>query len=190
MTDKPFSFWTSQNTAASFSEPGACQARATAFEKKIRRRNVIEYAAGGLVIVLFGAMAVMAASVGEWLFAAAGLAIGIAAIFVIAKLHRDGSAQPRVPEQTCREHLRAQLVRQRDLLRSVPKWYLAPFVPGLLGFYLVVTAKVAEVQGWTVAIDGVWLKVTGTAAFFVFVGWLNLYAAKKIDREIGALDRA
>ena len=190
MTDNPLSFWTHQNSAASFSEPGACQTRATAFEKTIRRRNAFEYLAGALVVVIFAAMAFFFASEGQWLIAATSCATLFAALFVVAKLHRDGSAQERRPEQNCREHLRNQLVRQRDLLRSVPKWYLAPFIPGLVGFYFVVTWNVAAIHGWTVAVEGVWLKIVGTAAFFVFVAWLNLRAAKQIDKEIGALDRA
>lgn len=190
MTDKPFSFWTDQNSAASFSEPGACQTRATAFEKTIRRRNAVEYFAGALVVVIFAAMAVFFALQGQWLIAVTSCATLFAALFVVFKLHRDGSAQKRRPEQSCRDHLRDQLVRQRDLLRGVPKWYLAPFIPGLAGFYLVVTAKVASIHGWMIAVEGVWLKVVGTAAFFVFVAWLNLRAARQIDKEIGVLDRA
>jgi membrane protein implicated in regulation of membrane protease activity len=190
MTDNPFSFWTDQNRTASFSEPGACRTRATAFEKTIRRRNALEYAAGGLVVVGFAAMAFFFASVGEWMIAATSIAILVAAVFVVAKLRRDGSARLRRPEQTCREHLREQLVRQRDLLRSVPKWYLAPFIPGLLGLYIVVTVEVAAIHGWATALDGIWFKAVATAAFFIFVAWLNLRAARKIDREIGALDRA
>lgn len=190
MTEDRFRFWTERALTATFSEPGECETRATAFERTVRRRNMMEYAAGALVIVLFGALGVMFASAGEWLIAATNIAMVSAAIFVIAKLQRDGSVQARLPEQSCRDHLRGQLARQRDLLRGVPKWYLAPFLPGLLGFYIVITAKVAEHQGWDAAVEGVWLKVAGTLAFFVFIAWLNLHAARKIDREIGALDRA
>ena len=190
MTHTPFSFWTDQNSTASFSEPGACQTRATAFENTIRRRNTVEYLAGAFVVVIFAAMAFFFASQGQWLIAATSIATLFAALFVVFKLHRDGSAQKRRPEQTCRDHLREQLVRQRDLLRGVPKWYLAPFIPGMAGFYLVVTANVAANHGWMIAVEGVWLKVVGTAALFVFLAWLNLREARRIDKEIDALDRA
>ena len=33
---------------------------------------------------------------------------------------------------SCLEFHRSELVRQRDLLRSVWWWYLLPFVPGML----------------------------------------------------------
>ena len=190
MTQDPFNFWTRENSDANFSEPGACRARSTRFEKSIRRRNLLEYAAGALVVVVFGALAVFFAGEGEWALSATVAMTVAAAISVVSKLHRDGSAQSRSPEASCKDHLRSQLVRQRDLLRGVPTWYLAPFVPGLVGFYLVVTANVAEVQGWAAALEGVWFKFVATAAFFIFVGWLNLHTARKLDREIAALDRA
>lgn len=190
MTQDPFNFWTREQSDANFSEPGACRARTTRFEKSIRRRNLLEYAAAALVVGVFGALGVFFASEGMWALAVTVAMTVAAAIFVVAKLHRDGSALARTPEANCRDHLRSQLVRQRDLLRGVPKWYLAPFVPGLVGFYFVVTANVAEIHGWATALEGVWLKIAATAAFFVFVGWLNLHAARKLDREIAALDRA
>ena len=190
MTDNPFNFWTSEQATANFSEPGVCQARTTRFERSIRCRNLLEYAAAALVVVAFGALGVFFASEGMWALAATVAMTVAAAIFVVAKLHRDGSNQTRLPEASCRDHLRSQLVRQRDLLRGVPKWYLAPFVPGLLGFYFFVTANVAELHGWQVAIEGVWFKLAATAGFFVFVGWLNLHAARRLDREIAALDMA
>ena len=190
MTDNPFNFWTREHSGANFSEPGACQARSTRFERSIRRRNLLEYAAAALVVVVFGALGVFYASIKEW-----GLVVTVtmtvaAAIFVVTKLHRDGSNQARSPEANCREHLRSQLVRQRDLLRGVPRWYLAPFVPGLLGFYFIVTANVAELHGWQIALEGAWFQLAATAAFFVFVAWLNLHSARRLDREIAALDQA
>lgn len=190
MTDKPFPFWTDQNATASFSDPGTCETRMTAFEKKVRRRNLIEYVAGGLVIAMFGVLAVIFAAAGEWLIVATALAIILAAVFVVMKLHRDGSTLGRLPEQSCREHLRDQLIRQRDLLRGVPKWYVAPFIPGLVGFYAVVSANIAAQRGWASAMEGMWVKLVLTMIVLIFVVWLNVHAAKKLDREIEALDRA
>ena len=189
MTHDPFDFWTHDQNTANFSDPAACQTRATRFEKGIRRRNLLEYVAAALVIGVFASLGLFFANVGEWGFVAAVSMTVAGAIFVVTKLHRDGSSLARAPEASCRDHLRSQLVRQRDLLRGVPKWYLAPFVPGIAGFYFIVTAKLAEARGWEVALDGVWANLAATLAFFVFVGWLNLHAARKLDREIAALDR-
>ena len=190
MTNDPFSFWTGDHADASFSEAGVCQKRATSFEKAIRRRNLVEYTAAALVIAVFGLTGLFFAKTGEWTMLAA-VALTIAgAIFVTAKLHRDGSVQERLPEIACKDHLKAQLIRQRDLLRSVPTWYLLPFVPGILGFYLAVTARMAEHQGWPAALEGVSFKLAATVAFFVLVWWLNHRTARRLDREIEAINRA
>lgn len=188
MTEHPVAFWKDEFADARFSDPAACSLRATRFETTIRRRNLIEYAAAVLVILSFGAASVLSAQRGEWAIAVTFAMTIAAAVFVVAKLRRDGSMQQRRPETSCRDHLRAQLVRQRDLLRGVPKWYLAPFVPGLLCFYYIVTARVAQAHGWQVALEGIWVQLAATAIFFAFVAWLNLFAARRIDREIAALD--
>ena len=81
-----------------------------------------------------------------------------------------------------------QLTRQRDLLRRVPTWYLAPLLPGICAVYGVTVAKVALFQGWQTALAGVWQPFLVTMAFFVFVGVLNLWAARRLTQEIGAIE--
>ena len=144
MSNDPLSFWTGSSADARFSDPEACARRSTRFERTIRRRNLIESAAGGVVIVLFTAGAVAAASVGEWAFAAAGALVGAGTAFILWHLHRRGSNLVRRPEDDCRTHLLGQLARQRDLLRRVPQWYLAPLLPGICAVYGITAAKVAE----------------------------------------------
>ena len=190
MTDSYTSFWTARETDASFSPPMDCEARATAFERKIGRRNSLELIAGAFVVLDFGASAGIFATAGEWVLAVGPVLTVLAALFVIAKLYRDGSIEARRPEDSCVGHLRRQLVRQRDLLRSVPKWYLAPFLPGMLGFYLAFAAKDAAVVGWSAALGHIWVNLAGTAALFVFIAWLNLNTARNLDRQIAALDMA
>ncbi|MBX7540717.1 hypothetical protein [Qipengyuania sphaerica] len=190
MKDFDFNFWTERESAANFSDPEACATRSTAFEKTIRRRNVLEYAAGVFVIVVFGAGAVGTASAGLWDFAAAQAAVVIGTFFILWKLHSNGSNLARHPEEPCRLHHRAQLVRQRDLLRDVPRWYLAPLVPGILGVYLAGISRASDKAGWIAAVGDVWVPLFGTVAFIIFVGWLNLRTARKLDREIAAVDAA
>ncbi|EDL50262.1 hypothetical protein [Erythrobacter sp. SD-21] len=190
MKDFDFKFWTDRNHSADFSEPGACDTRTTAFEKTIRRRNVIEYIAAGLVVALFGPATAAAGSVGLWDYAAGGITVIVGVLFVIWKLARAGSNLQRRPEDSCRAHYRAQLVRQRDLLRGVPAWYLAPLVPGILMIYGATFLRVSREVGFASGLEGVWFPFVATAAFFAFVAWLNLHVARKIDAEIGALDRA
>ena len=190
MNPNDTSFWTRQESDASFSAPVDCEARGTAFERKIRRRNTLELVAAAFVVLAFGATAGIFAAAGDWSLAIAPVLIVLAALFVVTKLFRDGSIETRRPEDSCVGHLRRQLVRQRDLLRGVPKWYLAPFLPGMIGFYLAFAAKDAETVGWIPALEAIWFNLATIVVLFVGIAWLNLHAARKLDREIGALDVA
>ena len=79
------------------------------------------------------------------------------------------------------EFLRSELVRQRDLLRSVWWWYLAPFVPGLL---LILGGVALERPGrWGWLAPGIVAAVT-----FVGIGLLNQRVARKLQRRIDDLD--
>ncbi len=70
------------------------------------------------------------------------------------------------------EFYRRELVRQRDLLRSVWSWYLAPLAPGLL--------VISRLKPITVAIN---------ATVFGGIWWLNQRGAARLTRQIEELDR-
>ena len=187
MTDPIKSLWTNQSRDAKFAEPKSSSRRMTKLERQVLIRNLIEYCAGALVLVLFGAATIMAVMASQFIMAVCFASTVVGVIYVIGTLYRQGRVETRQPENSCIDHLRGQLTRQRDLLRSVPKWYLAPLVPGVVGLYLTIIWEVAQVRGWAVAVEGLWLEFGGTLVFFVFVGWLNLRAARGLDREIQAL---
>jgi hypothetical protein len=84
----------------------------------------------------------------------------------------------------CREFHRSQLVRQRDLLRSVWLWYLLPFVPGLL------LIQIGRAAGDPSRPLRVVMSATISVLVFLGIGWLNQRAARKLDREIEGLERA
>lgn len=188
MSNDPLSFWTGNASEARFSEPHACARRSTRFERTIRRRNLVEGAAGVLVIALFTIGTLAAASVREWAFAAACALVVAGTAFILWHLHRRGSNLVRRPEDDCRTHLVNQLTRQRDLLRRVPTWYLAPLLPGICAVYGVTVARAAMFQGWQTAFAGVWQPFLATMAFFVLVAGINLWAARRITQEIGAIE--
>ncbi len=190
MTNDSFDWWKTDSEPAGFSAPDVCRTRLTTFERTIRRRNLIEYAAGALVTVLFGGAVIGSLAAGEAAFALAGAMVLAGTAFVLLHLRRHGSNLVSSPELDCRSHLIAQLTRQQALLRKVPQWYLAPLVPGICAFYGITAAKVAQVRGWAVALEGVWLPFTATVLFFGFVAWLNLAAARKLDDELGHLRAA
>ena len=96
----------------------------------------------------------------------------------------------RRPEDDCATHLRRQYERQYEALRTVPIWYVGPFMPGLLGFYLAVTARVAEVIGWGNALTGIAGPAAvsfGLIGIILFANWVGARGLKRKIEEIDAL---
>jgi len=150
--------------------------RAARFERRIHWRNVREYVGGAV-----GILALMPQLWwGRGWQLAPPLLLIAGAIYVMIQLHRRGGARP-VPfdagMKASLEFHRQELERQRDAVRSVWRWYLLPFVPGL-----VATLIVAGVQ------RGITTGLILGGAFFVlllgFVWGLNRWAARKLDCKI------
>ena len=76
---------------------------------------------------------------------------------------------------------RREIVRQRDMLRAVPYWYLLPLVPGMI---VTLAAKADSAAGALVAVPVV-------GVIFMFVWWLNAAAARFLEsqlRQVEALE--
>ena len=160
--------------------------RAVRFEKRIDRRNLREYIGGLIGVAIY--------SFYIWKLPNPLMRIGSAMIiagvlFVMWQLYRRGRA-PRLPEDLAFtasiEFHRRQLVQQRDLLRTVFRWYVGPLIPGLLvflkgalpsrGFDLRYLPRMAPFLLLVVAVFG-------------FIWWINKRAADRLDRQIAELDR-
>src|SRR5215469_2437061 len=103
---------------------------ATKFEKKIFWRNVREYVAGAIAIVLLGFSIARSHNVLD----RSAFALLIAGmVYVMYQLHRRGTSKslPASAIGPSLEFYRSELERQRDLTSTVWSWYLGPFVPGL-----------------------------------------------------------
>ena len=82
---------------------------------------------------------------------------------------------------------RSELERQCEALLSVWRWYLLPFVPGIVVFILGVAF--APSAGMPM-LESISLSVTGlgfAAIVMGFVWLLNLLAARTLQTEIRAL---
>ena len=160
------------------------------FQSKIQRRNITEYLAAALVVGVFGWLAVI---VPVWSVRIGAVLIIAAALFIAWKLNRIASSS-KAPSDPTVDNLasfhRRELERQRDALRSVWKWYLMPFVPGLVVFSVgsAVEGGVGNPIWVTAVIAG--LGLAFNAAVFAGVWALNAHAARKLDDEIRALDKA
>lgn len=158
------------------------RALAQKMERKIRWRNLREYAAG---LVLIGLIAPsMWSDPSVLVRIGAGLTI-VACLYVVHHLHAWGAARPMpagMALATCLDFHREELVRQRDVLQSVWSWYLLPFVPG--GALIFIGRAIERPERWRS------LVVAAVVVAFVFlgVGWLNARAAKAVQRKIDDLE--
>ena len=163
--------------------------RASRFRSRIRTRNLTEYAAAVLVIGLFGWVAWL---IPQPVVKAGAVLIMLAAIYVAYALHRKGGAGKALPDgmHPLADYHRTELVKQREALATVWRWYILPFVPGILVF--VGGVSFAPDTGLPLIAR---LIQFGTSALFVgglfaAIAWLNARAAKQLDAEIAALDEA
>jgi hypothetical protein len=151
------------------------------FERTISRRNRREYAASAVVVVWFSVWAWFARSA---LVALGGWLVALAALWIVFYLHRRGNARRLAGEQDVMsglEFTRSELVRQRDLLRTVWWWYLLPFMPGMLLIH--VGYSLEHPERWSLRALGIFVAVT-----FVGIGLLNQRVARKLQRRIDDLD--
>lgn len=158
---------------------------AASFRRAIRRRNVREYAASAIVVVVFGAYAALADTV---LYRVACAMIIAGTIHVAYYLRRHGSSEPGELAACTVDHLashRRQLERQRDLLASIWRWYLGPLVPGLVLF--AVSLPFEQSRSGRSAWIGTAVVLSIGAAVFVGLARLNRMAARQLQRKIDAL---
>ena len=162
--------------------------RARVFERRLRWRNLREYASAALAIAVFAYVGFVAEGTVLVRVACALCVVGM--LFMAVQLHRRGSPEREQLSATTSEYLasyRRQLERQRDLLREVWRWYLLPVVPGVLLFAISIPleAPLGRNRGWLWLAAGLALAVT--ALVFLAVSWLNRHAARLLEREIEAL---
>lgn len=187
MSDPVIQLWASQPVTPVAIDTSDMAARADRLASRIRCRDAIEYAASAMVVVAFGWIGY---AFDDALFRIACTAIIFGTLIVIRNLWvRRVRSDPALLGQASHIHYRAELVRQRDSLASVWRWYLGPFVPGLLLFQFAIWRLTAPATGPMAATIG--LLPTALPIFAIFIGihWLNRIAARRMTRLIEALDR-
>ncbi|QCB54809.1 hypothetical protein E5675_10440 [Sphingopyxis sp. PAMC25046] len=153
------------------------------FGDAIRRRNRREYVATALVIAVF---AFYTAIFSEPLIKTGSLLIIAAALVVAWQLARRTSRpDPDAEAEEISSYYRARLVREEHMLARVGRWYLAPFIPGLLVF-LLGQAKASGMGGSLVFL----LVVSFQLLVFGGVWMLNRRAAALLRARIARIDRA
>ena len=174
--------WQSQaldRTAFSLEE---IRVKANRLERIVARRNLREYA--GAVVAVAGYGWIMWVGPSGIIRVGAGLVI-VAVIFIVHQLHRRGSAMSLPADLVLRsavEFHRAQLVRQRDLHRSVWWWYLLPLVPGML------VAQIGQAMAHPERMSGIIAFGVVAAAMAAGIYWLNRRAAERLQERIDRLN--
>jgi hypothetical protein len=155
--------------------------KAGRFEKRIHNRNLREYAGAALGIAWYT----------FYIFkfhdplVRTGAALVIAGVlYMVVQLYRRASAGALPADLAVTasiEFHRRELVRQRDLLRSVWRWYVAPMVPGLVVF----------AAGSIPRHSPFWVYLAVALFFLAGLGgivWLNYRGAQRLGRQIAELD--
>jgi hypothetical protein len=180
--------WTSQKDDPMTLNDADIRARAQKFDATIGWRNAREYAAAIIVVLFFGYFA--ATDTNPVKQAGAALIV-LAALFVSWRLAAHASPGAHAdPASPWLDRYRGELVRQRDMLKTVWRWYALPFVPGLA---LMMAARhvypefaLHQAPAW----QSLALPLAFVGAIFGGVLWLNHVAAKKLQSDIDELDRA
>ncbi len=178
--DDPRRVWQAQTTDAAPIDIDEIRAGAVKFRRTIRLRNLREHVAGAVVTAVFGFYAW--AADGPWTRTGALLVIA-GNLYVALQIRQRAWSSPAAPDAPVIAAHRADLERQRDALRSVWRWYLLPYVPGMTAFAVGVEVDNPPVAWVSLAI----YLALGLASFAV-VAALNRAAARQMQREIDALD--
>jgi hypothetical protein len=156
--------------------------RAAKFRRKMRLTNAGEYIASVFVIGFFIDVAVRSSHLPVVGRVGAAL-IACGAVFVMTYLALRSS--PEIPRgASTLVCYRAELERRRNLLATVPRWYVAPFWPGVLLFMLGIALHTWDKPG-SVAVSI--LVFTVVVLVNVSVVWLNKRGAAKLTKELADL---
>lgn len=190
---KARSLWQEQEVEPIEVSLEAVKRRAAKFQRQIRFRNAREYAAGAVVAAIFGRQMIQAGTPGPVRAACALIVAGTAVVLVQIRRRGAASDVPAPLGAATIEHLRhhrAELERQRDLLANVGRWYLGPLLPGVLAFFVAVTASRPIPPEDRLAIWAITAAMMlGAVGLFAGIFALNRRAAAALQKEIDALPK-
>lgn len=185
MTDPIITLWTAQQAGATAPSRAQLAERAARLRRRLRTRDLIEYAAGALVIAIFGYIAIDAS---DWGVCIASLTLIAGTCIVLRNLwHRRPANDPATLGQDALTHYRGLLSAQHQALASVGRWYLAPFLPGMTVFIAAAVRAQAEAIPLAAALRNGAVATVVIALIFGGIFWLNRSAARAIALEIATL---
>lgn len=179
MSDEFQDMWQAQNPEPFRMSAAEVAERARRLQRRIRWRNAREYLAAAAVLPV--CVFWMWKLPNPIMRAGAGI-MAASLLYIIYQLHKRGGSREMTGD--CYGYYREELVRQRDAVASVWRWYLGPMIPGLLVMTLGSLYHSNRRHTWFV-----WSYLAVCAVFFYFVGKLNERAARKLQQKIEELDR-
>lgn len=160
--------------------------KARKLERGVRWRNIREYVASVIVVACFAPLLLHRES---WMMQAGAALIIVATVFVAWQIHKR-TATGATPEagEAVRDFHRQTLIRQRDALRSVGGWYIAPFAPGMILLMLGRWFQ-AHTVGRSLAMDHLAILLGGgiVALILGLVWGLNQWGARRLQKQIDQL---
>lgn len=182
----PQALWQSQAQEHEPMSLAEIHRKSRTLERKVRWRNLSEYVASVIVVVFLGPILLNRDS---WMMQAGAALIIAATVFVSWQIHRR-TATGVIPEagDALRDFHRQTLIRQRDALKSLGWWYMAPFAPGMI---LLMMGRwfQSHVPNRSLAMDHLGILLASGVVVLVFGGiwWLNQLGARRLQKQIDAL---
>lgn len=177
--------WRAQPAMAGAFDIEDLRRKAGSFQRRIAFRNAMEYLCCVAVVVVFS---IYFFSFPYPLMRTGSVLTILATLVVAWQLRVRASSQPAPSDRGERSWIdfqRGQLERQRDALRSVPVWYVGPFLPGVVFFRWGVDSELP--------IGGPFARGLGVDLLIglVFLGiiLINRHAAWRLQQDIDRLDR-
>jgi hypothetical protein len=111
--------------------------RHAALERRVGRRNLIEYLTAALMLVGVAGLVLLDLRLGRFGAGSIGLILlGIGGVLMMWQLHRRTGGRAAIDGiQPSIDAYRKTLTRERDALASVPRWYIGPMIPGMVTIY-------------------------------------------------------
>ncbi|RWB98688.1 hypothetical protein [Mesorhizobium sp. M4B.F.Ca.ET.143.01.1.1] len=185
MSDRSQHSWKEQPVTTAAISLDEIKKRHAALSRTIKRRNTLEYVAGGIAaafLLVMSVIALLAArAVAHWVMGAGFATLALGMVFVGLYIFRKSTRVGTDMAASGMDHLKRRLEHERDLLRSAWLWYVGPMVPGFVLSYLGYWMANPERPIFVLVAGGL------TFALAVFVVVLNRRAARQIESEIRSL---
>lgn len=160
--------------------------RHAALERRLGRRNLIEYLTAAMMIVAVVGLVLLDIRLGAFGTGSIGLILlGIGGGVVAWQLHRRTGGRAAIDgARPSIEAYRDTLRRERDALASVARWYIGPMVPGMATIYVSAFLKVPP--GGRLLVIAL---VAATAIAMIWIIRLNRRGAEAMAAELESHDR-